>query len=100
MVPYFIVYYRSMAKRLPTGKIREFQKEYFKTVSTMAIAGFSLVAALAWNELIKTIIDRYIAPGSSVISHIVYAVVVTTIVVAVTMWLGSIAKRFDENSNH
>jgi hypothetical protein len=84
----------------PLNKVKQFQREYFKTVSTMAITGFSLVAALAWNELIKSIIDRYISRGSSVISHLIYAILVTTIVVVVTMWLGSIAKRYDHTENH
>lgn len=80
----------------PLNKVKQFQHEYFKTISTMSISGFSLVAALAWNELIKSIIDRYISPGSSVISHFLYAIIVTTIVVLVTMYLGGVAKKFDE----
>lgn len=84
----------------PLNKVKQFQREYFKTTSTMAIAGFSLVAALAWNELIKALIDLYIPRGSSVISHLIYAIVVTTVVVMVTMWLGSIAKRYDRTENH
>lgn len=78
------------------NKIKQFQHEYFRTISTMAISGFSLVAALAWNELIKALIDLYIPRGSSVISHLIYAIVVTTVVVVVTMYLGSAAKRYDK----
>lgn len=77
-------------------KIHQFQREYFKAVSAMSVTGFSLVAALAWNELIKSIIDLYIPKGSSVISHLIYAIVVTTVVVLVTMYLSGVAKRFDE----
>lgn len=85
-----------MAQKIAVGKVKQFQREYFKAISTMALSGFSLVAALAWNELIKSIIDRYIPQGSSVISHLIYAIVVTTVVVLVTMYLGGVAKRFDE----
>lgn len=80
----------------PISKVKQFQKEYFKTISTMALSGFSLVAALAWNELIKAIIDRYIPKGSSVVSHLFYAIIVTTLVVMVTIYLGNITKKFDE----
>lgn len=82
----------------PLNKVKRFRHEYLKTISTMAIAGFSLVAALAWNELIKSIIDRYISPGSSVLSHLIYAVAVTTIVVLVTMYLGGVASKIDEKN--
>lgn len=71
-------------------------REYFKTVATMLTGAFGLVAALAWNDLIKRIIDHYISPGSGVISQLLYAVLVTIIVVLVTLELGRIAQKVDD----
>ena len=71
-------------------------REYFKTVSTMLTSAFGLVAALAWNDLIKKMIERYVSAGSGIISQLIYAVIVTTILVLVTIELGRVADRFKE----
>ena len=66
----------------------------------LATAGFGLVAALAWNETIKDIIDRFISPGSSLISRLIYAIIVTILAVIVTYYLGRLtqeAKEKEEN---
>lgn len=76
--------------------IKKLGREYFKTVATMLTSAFGLVAALAWNDLIKRIIDHYISPGSGVISQLLYAVLVTIIVVLVTLELGRIAQKVDD----
>lgn len=55
---------------------------------TLATSGFGLVAALAWNQFIQEVIGDYIKPlvpgGSTVISQLIYAVIVTVLAVAVT----------------
>ena len=87
-----------MAKPIinPSTKLRagKLGKEYFKTISTMLTSAFGLVAALEWNDLIKRVIDRYISPGSGVISQLIYAVIVTTLLVAMTVEMGKIAEKF------
>lgn len=72
-------------------------KEYFKTISTMLTSAFGLVAALAWNDLIKRIIDHYISPGSDIISQIIYVLIITTLLVVVTVELAKISERFKED---
>lgn len=76
--------------------IKKLGKEYFKTVSTMLTSAFGLVAALAWNDVIKRIIDHYIAPGSGVISQLIYAIIVTTLLVAVTVEMGKVAEKISD----
>lgn len=73
--------------------VREMELEFFKSISGMLTAAFGLVAALAWNELVKSWIQVYIAPGSTVVSQFLYAVIVTIIAVLVAWQLGSIARR-------
>lgn len=70
--------------------------EYFKTVSTMLTSAFGLVAALAWNELIKVAITRFVDKGSGIKSHLIYALTVTILAVIVTGWLAYWAKKIDK----
>lgn len=81
---------------MPKSSINKLGKEYFKTITTMLTSAFGLVAALAWNDLIKKVIDRYISPGSGIISQFLYAVIVTTLVVMVTIELGKVAQKFED----
>lgn len=76
------------------------EREFFRTVSTLVISAFSLVAALAWNTAITNILQRYVAlkPESNISSWIIYAVVVTLIAVIVTLYLGRLAKREEQRS--
>ncbi len=79
------------------AEIRAVEREFFRTVSTLVISAFSLVAALAWNTAITNILQRYIAlkPESSISSWVIYAIAVTLLAVIVTIYLGRLAK-----SNH
>lgn len=57
-----------------------------KKMLTYIATGFGLVAGLAWNEAIKTLLD-YLIPdaGNSVLAKIIYAMVVT-IFVGIVLW--------------
>jgi len=63
----------------------------------LSTAGFGLVAALAWNNVIKDLIDNYVQPliggTSGIWSLLIYAVMVTVLAVVVTMWLSKIEER-------
>jgi hypothetical protein len=80
--------------------IKKYQLAVVKQVLKLATSGFSLVAALAWNELIKTIINDYIrtrvSVGSGVISLVIYALFVTFLAVFVTLQLSKLAERLEE----
>lgn len=62
--------------------------EVLKQMLTLSTSGFGLVAALAWNELIKELVTQYIKPlagaSSGVITLLLYAVVITILAVTVT----------------
>lgn len=76
--------------------VKKLSREYFKTIAMMLTSAFGLVAALAWNDLVKRIIDNYVRPGSDVISQLIYALVITTLVVIFTVWIGRVAQSLDE----
>ena len=63
----------------------------------LSTSGFGLVAALAWNEFIKEVINQYIKPlvggASGLISLLIYAVLVTVLAVVVTVNLSRLIKK-------
>lgn len=73
------------------------KKEVVKQMLTLATSGFGLVAALAWNELIKEVVTEYIKPvagvNSGLISLFIYAVIITLLAVFVTYSLTRLVKK-------
>lgn len=58
-------------------------------VSTLATAGFGLVAALAWNDAIRVLFDSiFPSPEGSLVAKLTYALVITAVVVVITIQLG------------
>jgi len=74
-----------------------------KQMLTLATSGFGLVAALAWNEVVKETINQYIKPyfakGSSLISLLIYAFIVTTLAVLITLQLTRLSQKFETSSS-
>jgi hypothetical protein len=81
-------------------EIRKYQLAVVKQMLKLATSGFGLVAALAWNELIKTFINDYIktriSVGSGIISLVIYAVLVTILAVTVTLQLSKLAEKLEK----
>lgn len=84
------------AKQVPLSVVRQ--------MATLASSGFSLVAALAWNDVIRRFIDEFIKPyiskGSGIIAQLIYAVGITAIVVLFTLQLAWIQERLEQNENN
>lgn len=87
-----------------TKEARRLQLEVVKQMLTLATSGFGLVAALAWNEMIKETVAIYIRPylpqGSGVISLFIYALLVTVLAVFVTLNLTRIKNRLEGNKKN
>ncbi len=65
--------------------------------TTLFITGaFSFVAALAWNDAIRTILKIIDRPPYGVFA---YAITVTIIAVAVSVWLGKISYKYGSESD-
>lgn len=69
------------------------KKEIIEKISSLIIAAFGLVAALAWNGAIQAIFQEYFGTAEGMVPMLVYAVVVTIIAVLVTMWIAKIADK-------
>lgn len=71
--------------------------EVLKQMLTLSTSGFGLVAALAWNELIKEVVTHYIKPlagaSSGLISLLIYAIIITFLAVFVTYNLTRLVKK-------
>lgn len=77
-----------------TKEIRNQARE--KTVGYILTA-LGLVAGLAWNEAIKAVIDMFIqAPQNSILAKMIYAVVITIVVVIVSVYLTRLSKKNQE----
>ena len=81
------------------NKIDELPLAIIKNIITLSTSGFGLVVALAWNELIRLTVQTYLTPllgeGGGLISLFIYALVVTTLAVIVTMELAKVQKRLE-----
>lgn len=75
-------------------KKRSLHIEIVRQMLTLATAGFGLVAALAWNSVVQTFVDKYIKqwfPGDSgLLSLLIYAVAITIVAVVVTYQLSKL----------
>ena len=75
---------------------KEFKKQLSGKSLDLLVAGFGLVAALAWNEAIKETVNVYIKPyfgeSSGVLSLYIYALFVTSLVVFFVYAIGKIKK--------
>jgi len=65
----------------------------------MMSTAFGLVAALAWNEAIKKLIEEFVPKGQGLLSLFLYAAFVTVLAVMVISRLSRIKERF-EQTNH
>lgn len=73
-------------------EMEEIKREFQKTTITLILGGFGLVAALAWNEAIKSLFESLLGKSQELIGKFIYAFVITLIVVIVSTRL----KKFSE----
>jgi hypothetical protein len=64
------------------------QAEVIEKIAALLTAAFGLVAALAWNEAILAIFAAVFGEAGNIAALVGYAILVTVIAVAVTIWIG------------
>lgn len=82
----------SAKKKLKKEK-EELKKETLSRFTTLITAAFGLVAALAWNDTIKALFVMLFGKAETFWAMLVYAVIVTIIVVYVTYKLSKMSKE-------
>lgn len=73
---------------------REYRSQFIQTSSNLLTSAFGLVAAFAWNDLVKQFISKYISQGNSFVSQLIYAVLVTILAVSVSFQLSKLTARY------
>lgn len=64
-----------------------------RTMIGLATGALGFVAALAWNDAIRALIQKLLGPDESLGGLFIYAVVATIIAVVVVLLLGRLAAR-------
>lgn len=77
---------------------KETRREVLLQTMTLINAAFALVAALAWNEAVKALIERYFKAGSGLYSRFIYAIAITVFVVLIGRYINSLTKKFEQNA--
>jgi len=96
----------AMNKKTQENQTEEERKaihiEVVKQMLNLATAGFGLVSALAWNSLIQefvnTYVKKWIPDGGGLISLLIYALIVTSLAVFVTLQLSRLVKKLDPHT--
>lgn len=78
------------------SEVERVRKEVRNKTMTYIAGGFGLVAGLAWNDAIKSLIE-FIFPrsGDTVTIKFIYAAIITVLVVVVIMSLNKFLKEED-----
>jgi len=79
-----------------SNKKQKLKKQVKQNFLKYITGGFGIVAALAWNDAIKDII-RYLFPISrdTVLAKLIYAVIVTFVLVIISIYLTRLLKKKD-----
>ncbi len=78
---------------------KRFTVEVIRQMLSLATSGLGLVAALAWNNVIQAFVNDYIRkyfPAGGLYSLFLYAIIVTSLAVAVTLQLSKILEKFEQ----
>ena len=67
-------------------------KAFIQTMIALASASFGLVAALAWNEAIKSTLVL-LGLGDSLAGKYAYAIIATVLAILILSWLGKLADK-------
>lgn len=69
--------------------------EFREKGATYILAGFGLVAGLAWNEAIKGFIEEYfpLASGGGLLAKFIYAIIITIVIVFVSIYILKTEKK-------
>ena len=81
----------------PLNDLKETKKAVKEKMFTLILAGFGLVAALAWNDAIQTLFKVLFPKSEGVIGKFVYALLVTLIIVFITLQLKKISGEDEKN---
>jgi len=65
------------------------RNEVLEKIAELITAAFGLIAALAWNTAISSLVEKYVPGGGPW----VYAIIVTILAVVASVWIGKAVAR-------
>ena len=80
-------------------KVRKTSAAIQEKTITLILGGFALVAALAWNEAIKTLFETIFKNKATLISKFSYALIITIIVVIISLQLQKLHKKGEKQKS-
>jgi uncharacterized membrane protein YidH (DUF202 family) len=69
------------------------KKDVIEKLAALITAAFGLVAALAWNDAIKTISKQVFGDTVGIAPMLTYAVIVTVLAVFATIWISRVSQK-------
>lgn len=69
------------------------KKEVIEKIAALVTAALGLAAALAWNDTIKEIFQKFFGNSGTITAMLTYSVVITLIAVAATIKVGQLADK-------
>lgn len=69
------------------------KKQVIEKLAALITAGFGLVAALAWNDTIKTVFKRVFGTPDTISAQLIYAIIITVIAVYAAVWVGRASEK-------
>jgi hypothetical protein len=73
---------------------------FVNTFTALITAAFGLVAALAWNEAIKTAVSKVLGPDSELLGLFIYAILVTILAVIMIIIITRNAAKLNKKIKH
>ena len=81
-------------KMIINHEVSKFTKAFRENFATLIISALGLVAALSWNDAIKSAIDTLFPSTSNIIYKFYVAIVVTLISVVITYFISKIKPKY------
>jgi hypothetical protein len=75
------------------NEVEKVKREFKEKTLTLILGGFGVVAALAWNEAIKSLFETLLPKSSALIGKFIYAIIVTGIAVFVSYLLKKVSEE-------
>lgn len=80
-------------KKLIEEQKKLIHKQFLTKLTTLIVSAFGIVAALAWNDTIKTIFAHLYDKPEQILPMIIYSCVITLIAVIVAVWIGKVENK-------
>ena len=93
MVPQPATWKQQKRNLIINNEVSKFTKAFKENFATLIISALGLVAALSWNDAIKTMIDTFFPATGNLIYKFYVAVLVTIISVVITYFITKIKPK-------